>query len=61
MTLDETVTTCAGCGTHRLSRRYRGLWLCLAGAWKCWRHRKAIYANHRDDERHSQIDEKAPV
>ncbi|KKN07170.1 hypothetical protein LCGC14_1069890 [marine sediment metagenome] len=61
MVSDDTVTTCDGCGAHRLSRRYKGLWLCLASPFHCYRHRKAIYANHRDEDRRSQIDEKAPV
>ena len=48
--VDEAVATCPGCGMHRLCRKYKGLWLCLTGPWNCWRHRKSIYANHRNKE-----------
>ena len=50
MSADETVTTCAGCGMNRYCRKYKDIWLCLSGAWRCWKHREAVYANHRNKE-----------
>jgi hypothetical protein len=32
---------CRGCWQYRLTRNYRGLWLCEK---RCWRKRKAIHA-----------------
>ena len=46
---DETVTTCAGCGAHRYCREYKGLYLCLSGAWHCWKHRETILAKHNEE------------
>ncbi len=46
---NETVTTCAGCGAHRYCREYKGLYLCLSGAWHCWKHRETILAKHNEE------------
>lgn len=35
--------SCANCKATRLTRRYRGLWLCINGP-KCYRKRKRIHA-----------------
>ncbi|KKM78763.1 hypothetical protein LCGC14_1356670 [marine sediment metagenome] len=46
----ESVTTCAGCGSHRLCRDYKGVWICYSGKYKCWRYRKDVYAQYQDKE-----------
>ena len=45
---DESIATCTGCGSRRYCREYKGIWLCLTGAGHCWKHRKAICANHQN-------------
>jgi len=35
--------TCNGCGSYRLCRLYRGLWLCQ-GPSRCYRNRRVIKA-----------------
>jgi hypothetical protein len=44
----ESVIICAGCGTNRLCRQYKDIWLCFSGRWKCWRHREDVYAKYHD-------------
>jgi hypothetical protein len=39
---EEELRRCDGCRTTRLCRQYRGLWLCVSGPQKCWRHRRVI-------------------
>lgn len=41
----ESLTTCNGCGMHRLCREYEGLWLCIDGPSKCYRRRRAVKAD----------------
>jgi len=38
------LTKCNSCGAYRLCRRYEGLYLCVGGPSKCYRHRKAVKA-----------------
>lgn len=47
---DAALTTCQGCGAHRLCRRYKGLPLCVGGPSKCFRRRRDIYALRRRKE-----------
>ena len=45
--MDETVTTCSGCGSLRYCRRYEDMWLCTTGKSHCWRRRKVIHSKRK--------------
>lgn len=47
--MPDTLTTCNGCGMHRLCREYEGLWLCVDGPSKCYRCRQAIKAKKESE------------
>ena len=48
--VDEIVTICAGCGSNRYCREYKGIYVCLSGSSHCWRRREAIHMNKRNEE-----------
>lgn len=37
---------CDGCHTHRTCRYYMGMWFCLIGPSRCFKHRKRIHQDH---------------
>jgi ribosomal protein L37AE/L43A len=51
---EDELHRCDGCHSDRRCRLYRGLWLCLTGPQKCYRHRKNVHALKLTQQRRNE-------